>query len=162
MSGTVAKAINMSDVNAVIDAALPATAICKTCGQGVDLAALQAHNCPGLGVATAWRLVILESPYAGDIETNVAYARAAMRDCLTRGDAPAASHLLYTQPGVLDDGNPAERSAGIDAGLAWGSVAEATVVYTDRGVSRGMAEGIARAHAEGRAVEFRTLDGWST
>ncbi|MBZ9847213.1 hypothetical protein LB565_04320 [Mesorhizobium sp. CA14] len=104
-----------------------------------------------------WRLVILESPYAGDVDRNVAYARAAMRDCLARGDAPAASHLLYTQPGVLDDGNPEERARGIAAGLAWGRVAEATVVYTDRGISNGMMQGIERADAEGRPVEWRTL-----
>ena len=51
------------------------------------------------------RKVILESPYAGDVETNLRNARAAMRDCLLRGEAPYASHLLYTQPGVLDDGD---------------------------------------------------------
>ena len=33
------------------------------------------------------RLVILESPYAGDIERNVAYARACLRDSLLRGEA---------------------------------------------------------------------------
>lgn len=107
------------------------------------------------------RLVILESPFAGDVATNVAYARAAMRDCLLRGEAPAASHLLYTQEGVLDDLDPAERSLGIEAGLAWGRVADATVVYEDLGVSRGMALGIERAVAEGRPVERRTVPGWT-
>lgn len=63
------------------------------------------------------RLVVLESPYAGDVERNVRYARAAVRDCLDRGEAPIASHLLYTQPGVLDDLVPAERAMGIEAGL---------------------------------------------
>jgi hypothetical protein len=101
--------------------------------------------------------VILESPYAGDIEANVAYARAAMRDCLLRGESPIASHLLYTQPGVLDDGVPEERSLGIEAGLAWGAEAQKTVVYTDRGISRGMWYGIERAEKEGRPVEYRTL-----
>lgn len=32
------------------------------------------------------RRVIVESPYAGDIEKNVTYARAAIRDCLSRGE----------------------------------------------------------------------------
>lgn len=104
------------------------------------------------------RLVILESPYAGDIEANVAYARRALRDALSRGEAPIASHLLYTQPGVLRDDVPAERQWGIDAGLSWGRVAEATVVYTDRGISRGMEYGIAAAKVARRPVEFRTLD----
>jgi hypothetical protein len=103
------------------------------------------------------RLVILESPYAGDIEANVTFARECLRDCLKRGEAPIASHLLYTQPGVLRDEVPDERQLGIDAGLAWGSVAEATVVYTDRGISRGMSYGIANAERAGRPVEFRSL-----
>ena len=38
---------------------------------------------------------------------------------------------------------------GIDAGLAWGVEAEATVVYVDHGISRGMQYGIERAHREG-------------
>jgi hypothetical protein len=104
------------------------------------------------------RLVILESPYAGDIEENVTYARACLRDCLLRGEAPIASHLLYTQPGVLRDEVPAERQHGIDAGLAWGRVAEATVVYTDRGISRGMHYGIDAAEKAGRPVEYRRID----
>ena len=102
------------------------------------------------------RRVIVESPYAGDVDRNVAYARAAMRDCLLRGEAPYASHLLYTQPGVLDDNDPEERKLGIEAGLAWGGLAT-TVVYTDRGISPGMEQGVARAHLEGRVVEFRKL-----
>lgn len=99
------------------------------------------------------KLVILESPYAGDIEANVAYARACVRDSLSRGEAPIASHLLYTQPGILRDDDPEERQWGIDAGLAWGAVATATVVYTDKGISRGMAYGIEAANRAGRAIK---------
>ena len=103
------------------------------------------------------RLVIVESPFAGETEANIAYARQCVADCLRRNEAPIASHLLYTQPGILDDNIPAERNLGIAAGLAWGRVADATVVYVDRGVSGGMKEGIARAQAEGRPVEYRHL-----
>jgi hypothetical protein len=103
------------------------------------------------------RLVIIESPYAGDIEANVTYARAAMWDCLERGEAPYASHLLYTQVGVLDDSDADQRARGIEAGLQWGKFADATVVYTDRGISKGMQLGIDRAKAEGRDVEYRAL-----
>ena len=101
--------------------------------------------------------VILESPYAGDIEVNLSYARQCMRDSLLRGEAPIASHLLYTQPGILDDNIPEERTLGIDAGLLWGNEAELSVVYTDLGVSRGMEYGIKRANKVGRPVEFRQL-----
>lgn len=104
------------------------------------------------------RLVIIESPYAGDIPANVEYARAAVRDSLSRGEAPIASHLLYTQPGILRDEIPEERQWGIDAGLAWRHVSEATVVYIDRGMSKGMEYGIAAARAAGKPVEFRSLN----
>lgn len=103
------------------------------------------------------RRVIVESPYAGDVERNVAYARACLRDCLSKGEAPIASHLLYTQPGILDDNIPTERQWGIDAGLAWGCVAELTVVYTNFGISRGMQYGIEQAQREGRPIEYRKL-----
>lgn len=104
------------------------------------------------------RVVIIESPYAGDVEANVAYARKAVRDSLLRGEAPIASHLLYTQDGVLDDNVPAERQQGIDAGLAWRKVAEASVVYADRGISRGMEYGIEKAKSSGIPVEVRFIE----
>lgn len=103
------------------------------------------------------RRVIIESPYAGNVERNVEYARRCMRDCLDRDEAPLASHLLYTQPNVLDDNNGSERNLGIAAGLAWGDVAEMTVVYMDHGISEGMTRGIAQAKEAGRPIEYRRL-----
>src|ERR1035437_3956418 len=104
------------------------------------------------------RRVILESPYAGDVEANVKYARRCVRDALARGEAPIASHLLYTQLGILRDEVPQERQWGIDAGLAWRTVAEASVVYTDRGISKGMEYGIAASRAAGLPVEMRSIE----
>lgn len=104
------------------------------------------------------RLVIIESPYAGDIERNVTYARRAVRDSLERGEAPIASHLLYTQPGVLRDEVPEERQWGIDAGLTWHVVPSVrTVVYTDYGISKGMTYGISIAGRASNAVEYRSI-----
>ena len=105
------------------------------------------------------QLVLVESPYAGEVEENEAYARAAMRDCLQRGEAPLASHLLYTQPGVLDDRIAHDRELGIRAGLLWGEKADKTVVYVDRGMSQGMERGIESALKSGRPVEFRRMLG---
>ena len=105
------------------------------------------------------RRVILESPYAGNVELNERYARACMADCLRRGEAPYASHLLYTQPGVLDDLVPEQRKLGIDAGFAWRDVAEATVVYDDLGISTGMKYGIEHAERGGKPIEYRRLGG---
>ncbi len=107
-------------------------------------------------------LVIVESPFAGEspsiVAENVKYAQLAMRDCLRRGEAPYASHLLYTQANVLDDNVPEERTLGIEAGLAWGLAAEKTVVYEDLGMTKGMLKGIQRAEAAGRPIEYRRLN----
>lgn len=108
------------------------------------------------------RRVILESPYAGDVARNVAYARRCLRDCLGRGEAPIASHLLYTQDGVLDDAVAAERELGIAAGLAWREVADAVVFYTDLGWSNGMCDALELVEREGIAHEVRHLDGRET
>jgi hypothetical protein len=103
------------------------------------------------------RRVIIESPYAGDVDVNVAYARRAMRDALERGESPIASDLLLAQPGVLDEAIPGERRLGVDAGQAWLEVADACVAYTDLGISDGMWRGIEAARQAGVPVEFRKL-----
>lgn len=102
--------------------------------------------------------VIIESPYAGDVDASVAYARACLKDSLKRGEAPIASHLLYTQPGILDDDQTDERALGIDAGHAWIACADLVVVYHDLGVSEGMQVGMRRAFDAGKPVEFRKLN----
>ena len=103
------------------------------------------------------RLVVIESPYAGDVDLNTAYARLCLADSLARGESPIASHLLYTQPGVLDDLVPAERALGICAGFAWAQHAAAIAVYTDLGISGGMTEALRRYRRAGRLIEGRTL-----
>ena len=128
------------------------------------------------------RRVIVESPFAGKntlsgfaldmdravrikIETtaNILYARAAVRDSVLRGEAPIASHLLLTQPGILNDDVPEERNLGIEAGLAWRDVADASAVYVDRGISGGMRYGIDLAGDSGLTCEQRSMPGdWST
>ena len=99
----------------------------------------------------------LSAPDARGVARNKKYARACMRDCLLRGEAPYASHLLFAQEGLLCDEIPFERALGMHAGLVWGKMAKKTVVYGDLGVSSGMERGIARALSEGRAVERRML-----
>jgi len=102
-------------------------------------------------------LVDLESPFAGDVDENIKYARRCMRDSLKRGEMPTASHLLYTQDGILNDDLPTERILGIAAGKAWAKHASKTVIYTDRGISSGMKYGIEDAEKNGRTVEYRTI-----
>lgn len=119
--------------------------------------------------STQWPRVYVESPYSGDIATNVQYAIAAMRDCLARDEAPFLSHLLYTQApdaGFVadDDANTVHigREAAMRAGWAFRHACSKTVVYTDRGVSDGMKAGVEHAQQLGHAVEYRTLPGWTS
>ena len=101
------------------------------------------------------RLVILETPYRGDIKKHLDYLRLCLKDSLSKGEAPFASHGVYTT--VLDDNDIHERYQGIEAGLAWATRADATVVYTDYGISEGMIHGINHATLCNRPVEYRRL-----
>ncbi len=103
------------------------------------------------------RRVVVESPFAGDLERNAAYLDACLADCVRRDESPYASHGLLTRPGVLDDADPEQRAAGIAAGLAWHAVADAVVVYTDLGVSRGMQQAVDNALNLRIPLEVRSL-----
>ncbi len=108
-------------------------------------------------------LVNLESPYAGDIERNTLYARFCMRDSIVNhNESPFASHLLYTQPHILNDHIPEERSLGIETGLEFTRMTEKTVIYTDLGITKGMEQAIESAERNGVEVERRKLnnDDW--
>lgn len=148
--------------------------VCLGCGSTLSLAFIRSNGralscCPErsmVPVRELWNLaggwinkpfVILESPYAGDVERNLAYARKAMADSLSLGEYPLASHLLYTQPGILDDLVPAERSLGIEAGLAWASRADKAVFYIGLGWSPGMRAAFERHRSEGRLCVERVL-----
>jgi hypothetical protein len=111
----------------------------------------------------ATRVCIIESPYAGAnpvaYRRNIAYLRAAIQDCLARGEVPYGSHGFF--PGALDDTKPEQRKQGIEAGF---KMAEALLaagafraLYTDRGVSRGMQEGIAHSDRIGMLYIPRSL-----
>lgn len=99
--------------------------------------------------------VIVESPLSGDFERNQRYARLCCLDCLERGEAPLASHLLYTQ--MLDDRDFAQRELGMQAGFVWGECADLVAAYEDLGVSAGMARGIVAAERRGIDVVRRVL-----
>ena len=93
--------------------------------------------------------VIIESPYGSDdpevVERNIVYARRCLRDSLSRGEYPFASHLLY--PLVLDDRVPAEREMGIRGQLVWMLTAHLVAVYEDYGETPGMFQGESTAKA---------------
>jgi len=62
------------------------------------------------------KVIYIASPYAGDVEKNIEFAKRACRHVITEGHAFFAPHLLYPQ--FLNDADPAERQAGLSMGLA--------------------------------------------
>jgi hypothetical protein len=101
------------------------------------------------------RRVLLETPFTGPTPEirarNKRYLEACLRHLLLRGDAPFASHKLYTD--ALDDDVPEERDIGIKAGFVYREVTEVTVVGVDEGISGGMQWGIDQAKKMGHPVE---------
>ncbi len=99
--------------------------------------------------------VILESPFVGDIERNIDYARKCVKHSLSLGEAPIASHLLYTQ--VLNDEIEEERMMGIHAGLEWKKVADKQVFYIDYEMYKGMEYGLSYAKEHDIPYEMRKI-----
>jgi len=102
--------------------------------------------------------VVIESPYSGDTKKNLAYLNLCMLDSIRRGEAPIASHKLYTD--ILNDDDPEERSLGINLGFAWLKVADLVAFYSDLGMSRGMSLSLDRLKKRIVRVpyEIRTVD----
>lgn len=99
------------------------------------------------------RKVIIESPFAGDVERNKTYLQRCIRDCIQRGESPYASHQMLTD--ALDDLDPEERKAGIEAGFAWADDADLVVFYTDYDISEGMMKAFERHVEDGRHGKVR-------
>jgi guanylate kinase len=110
--------------------------------------------------------VYLESPYKGknweNTEENLHFGRLCMHDCLVNyNEAPFPSHLLYTQPGVLDDTIESERElGGFKAGPAFKKVCESSVFYINRGISHGMYRGVLISIGLKQEFEYRVLPGY--
>ncbi len=85
-------------------------------------------------------LVIIESPYAGNLFEHTHYARRALLHSIQSGEVPIASHLLYTQ--VLNDNKAGERELGMSLGFEWLRAAKYVAVYEDYGITKGMEKGI--------------------
>lgn len=99
--------------------------------------------------------VYLESPFLGEVQRNKAYLQLCILDCLLRGESPFASHQMFTD--ALFDFIREQRVKGITAGNVWRRFARRTVVYTDFGISEGMAAGIASSAKLEMPVEYRVL-----
>lgn len=114
------------------------------------------------------RRVVVETPFRPRAEPgtpkwhaetvrNREYLDLALLDSINRGEAPFASHVIYTR--VLAE-DPVNRAKGLELGEAWRAVAEATIVYTDIGISEGMKLAVQRARELGQSVICREIQGW--
>ena len=100
-------------------------------------------------------LVYVCSPYAGDVEGNVAAARRYSRFAAMRGAIPVTPHLLYPQ--FMDDGNPDERALALKFGQVLLDKCSELWSFGAR-VSSGMEAEIARARRRGMEVRYFTDD----
>jgi len=105
------------------------------------------------------RLVVVESPWkatdAYSLEQHKTYLEYALQDCFKRGEAPFASHGLYTF--ILDDDCLPERLQGIEAGLLWGQHCDFVASYRDMGLSEGMRQAEEYWGKLGKRIERRTI-----
>lgn len=105
------------------------------------------------------KLIYIASPYAGDIRRNVEFAKAACRYAMAEGHTPVAVHLLYPQ--FLDDGDPAQRAAGLTMGHRVLEACDELWVCGER-ISTGMAAEITEAKKLGipiREVSTEQIQG---
>lgn len=100
-------------------------------------------------------LVIIESPFAGDIERNKIYLKRCLLDSWFRGEWPFASHGYFTH--FLDDLKPSERRDGIQAGFDLGAYATRIIFYTDYAMSPGMTKAWDYWKAQGKIVTTRMI-----
>lgn len=99
------------------------------------------------------KLIYIASPYAGEVAQNVSFAKAACRYAMELGHTPVAVHLLYPQ--FLDDGDPAQRAAGLTMGHRVLEACDELWVCGER-ISTGMATEISEAKKLG--IPIREVD----
>ena len=102
------------------------------------------------------KLVVIESPYAGDVAANLAYLDRCVLDCLKRGESPYASHRMLTT--ALDDMDPIQRAQGIEAGMAFAARVDSRIFYVDLQWSAGMLSAADYYRHRGLKFEVRRLD----
>lgn len=99
------------------------------------------------------KLVYIASPFAGDMENNTQKAREYCLSAIEEGVVPVAPHLLYPQ--FLDDGDPRQRSLGLQAGLDLLARCDELWVCGDE-ISPGMSREI--QFAKGLGIPVRHMD----
>ena len=92
-------------------------------------------------------LVYVCSPYRGDTERNIKYARKLTWEVLERGYTPITPHLYLTQ--ALNDEIPKERELGLLAGQELLKHCGYILIGSRYGISEGMQQEIMIASETG-------------
>lgn len=113
-------------------------------------------------------VVVLESPFSGDIPVHVAYAQRAMTHARSKGEVVIAPHLMWTQhhkcpDHFVSDYDPKYQveNGGRDAALK--QIHElrrrvnVVVFYIDYGYSSGMKDGLEQCKRDGIPMEERCI-----
>ncbi len=98
-------------------------------------------------------IVYICSPFAGDIEKNVAAARSYSRFAVKQGYIPIAPHLLFPQ--FLNDNDPKERELGLFFGNVIMSKCSEVWVFGSH-ISPGMETEIKRAKWKNYRLRYFT------
>ena len=96
-------------------------------------------------------IVYVCSPFAGDVENNIAAARKYCRFAVDSGYLPIAPHLLFPQ--FMDDNNPKERELAMFFGNVLMSKCVELWVFGDL-ISSGMAAEIERAKRKNYTIRY--------
>ena len=100
----------------------------------------------------AWKpCVFICSPFAGDVEQNIEYARRYLTFAAQNGAIPFAPHLLYPQ--ALDDSDPEQRKLGLFFGSVFLGKCDELWVFGGR-VSEGMTAEINKARRRGMLMRY--------
>jgi len=105
-------------------------------------------------------LVVIESPWAGlgAGEKAQAYLRACLRDSLSRGEIPWASHAMLANTRALYEEDEDQREEGLEVNRemirCYGTL---VVLYADYGISPGMKMAQRWAIMQGKPVEVRKI-----
>jgi hypothetical protein len=112
-------------------------------------------------------VVMVESPYSGDIPRNIRYLQLCHIDAAKRNEIPYSSHSYMTQhplakdffvPDDNDKWDILTRDVAINQSQVIRWRCDMSVFYTDRGWSRGMIAARDYCQRHGLAYEERTLD----
>ncbi len=111
------------------------------------------------------KVVLIETPYSGDIEGNIAFCRKCMLDSWKKKEIPIATHLLWTNfhGDFVADDDKDNTVMGREWALQCGDMlrhkkTDLVVFYIDKGWSSGMKHAMEQCLRRNIPREIRYLD----